>query len=1149
MLVSLHLLDQTELCDREGLARLPLGKPLALVVYLRVSGKAVHRTDLTELFWSSSPKRARASLRNALWTIRDRLDEDVIETDGDLVRANPDLISLDLDDLRHALKAGDAAEAIDLWGEGLLPDLAITDAPGWDRWVEELHDEISEPLRITVEETARAAETDEARRYRAFLATTFPWKSGYWTAWVQTCLDAADVACAEEALTAARRHPLNDEVQSELDELAERVEAARRAVSRSDEDRRLELPMVGRSRVLARLRKHARQPAGPPFIAITGAAGVGKTRLVNEFLLGETDATIVRSAAFEADARTPWSLVVSLAHELAGQEGAAGISMQSANALARVAPSLAPVLGASPEIERADGRMQAVTVADAFFDLVEAVAEQQRLILFIDDLHWADTVSRDVLLRMGRMTRTDLRVVVTCRSGDADRNTIAAIQMQTERQWAVREELRNLRRGEVREAIALAITLEPPRLLEPLLDRVYDISAGNPLVLNSLLQEMKTTDRLTWREPDGWVLVIDRIDDLTVPDSLRALLAERIGTLSATAYSLLSRLAHAEGPTAVETLMPGHEEPARQAAVSELVRLELAERRDDRRLHFPHEVTREIVRRDLGTKGDGSPRHRSRTIAAASVVLLGVAGAAWGVGAMATPPADGPFPEDHSLVLVRQDNVAVRYEFDLGTGALVPVDSTGAGGLDLVSRLTDGRLALSGRVSPSPDRGPDGALRFWGEDQTRIVVANEPDDRLKGLHPNGRFALATTADETGGWRPVAYMLDLETGDTQEVLRPPFPGSAMTILSPLGNRILGATGRGGQWAVVDLAGDTITTLSNDPPGLDAAWCGNDAVLLGSRRPGLPTSYRRHDLLTDEVEDVDIFAPHVSGIACSVDGRHLAWVTLTEGIQRVYVRNLDVGNEVSLDLPLDGVRVQLVPDQAPVVPVELEVPGSVVIAWGHDRPLDVRVLDQRGHELAYPGLGFASRDPGVARMLGSRLVGNRPDTTSIDVLIDGLPWTQIPVRVENVGSQLPAGTRFLDPLDGDFRTDWITIGEPAPVQLDTALRLTGDGNFRDGIVSRSGFGLPGGATVEMEFRLPLTDRRDRQRVSLCLDAGQAAPSEENDGEAWITDERVCTTYPAGELSLFDRGAILVFGSYVALGAIPLPDDLVPSGDWTT
>ena len=59
--------------------RLPAGKPLALLALIRLDRGGVTRPDAAALLWpESSAERGRASVRQALWTLRRKLDGDVV---------------------------------------------------------------------------------------------------------------------------------------------------------------------------------------------------------------------------------------------------------------------------------------------------------------------------------------------------------------------------------------------------------------------------------------------------------------------------------------------------------------------------------------------------------------------------------------------------------------------------------------------------------------------------------------------------------------------------------------------------------------------------------------------------------------------------------------------------------------------------------------------------------------------------------------------------------------------------------------------------------------------------------------------------------------------------------------------------------------
>ncbi|MGD2071368.1 MAG: hypothetical protein PVI57_22055 [Gemmatimonadota bacterium] len=79
------------------------------------------------------------------------------------------------------------------------------------------------------------------------------------------------------------------------------------------------------------------------------------------------------------------------------------------------------------------------------------------------------------------------------------------------------------------------------------------------------------------------------------------------------------------------------------------------------------------------------------------------------------------------------------------------------------------------------------------------------------------------------------------------------------------------------------------------------------------------------------------------------------------------------------------------------------------------------------------------------------------------------------------------------------------------------MEGDGRFTDGIVGRSTFDLRGGATAEVDFRLPLT-RTDRQQFRFCLREGERIVDGVRPFASWPL-MNVCFSWPADELQDFD------------------------------
>ena len=115
----------------------PLGKPLALLVYLSLAPGPVSREDLAALLWPGATRaRGLQSVRQAIWLIRRTLGEDVL-VGGDPVSVDSRLLEADL--RRGSASCGRAGRRrLPPLAQGsFLEGLALSNVPEWDRWAGE----------------------------------------------------------------------------------------------------------------------------------------------------------------------------------------------------------------------------------------------------------------------------------------------------------------------------------------------------------------------------------------------------------------------------------------------------------------------------------------------------------------------------------------------------------------------------------------------------------------------------------------------------------------------------------------------------------------------------------------------------------------------------------------------------------------------------------------------------------------------------------------------------------------------------------------------------------------------------------------------------------------------------------------------------
>ena len=156
---------------------------------------------------------------------------------------------------------------------------------------------------------------------------------------------------------------------------------------------------------------------------------------------------------------------------------------RGAQELARLLPELG-----EPDIHGDPGEARA-RMFEQLLVLFEHLAESGPLILVIEDAHWSDRSTRDLLAFLvgNQQVLDQVLIVVTFRSDELHRgHPLRPVLAQLDRLgWVMRLELPRLTRREGRELAACLLGREP----EPeLADRVFSRSEGNPLFLEALLR-------------------------------------------------------------------------------------------------------------------------------------------------------------------------------------------------------------------------------------------------------------------------------------------------------------------------------------------------------------------------------------------------------------------------------------------------------------------------------------------------------------------------------------------------------------------------------------------------------------------------------------------------------------------------------------
>jgi class 3 adenylate cyclase/tetratricopeptide (TPR) repeat protein len=347
----------------------------------------------------------------------------------------------------------------------------------------------------------------------------------------------------------------------ELKGKAERVPAYRLVEVREAEtiDRRRDSPLVGRERELSLLSDElaaATRDRGCRRVTIVAQAGVGKSRLIEEFGLSATDSgtRLLRGRCLPyGRGITFWPLVEIV-------RNAAGIAADDVPETARTKLAEASGPGTDDVVERV---ASAVGLGSEDFSLdeifwgtrkfFERQAGDQPLVVLFEDIHWAESAFLDLIEYVSK-NASGVPLLLLCatrpdlfehRADWADRGAIVELEPLTEEQ----------------SGLVVQHLLGDAPIPDDARARIVTAAEGNPLFVEQLLS-MLIDDGLLRREGDGWVPEGD-LAELSIPGTIQALLAARLDLLSPEERSVIepaSVIGQIFEQPAVEELAP---EPVR----------------------------------------------------------------------------------------------------------------------------------------------------------------------------------------------------------------------------------------------------------------------------------------------------------------------------------------------------------------------------------------------------------------------------------------------------------------------------------------------------------------------------------------------------------------------------------------------------------
>jgi DNA-binding SARP family transcriptional activator/tetratricopeptide (TPR) repeat protein len=449
-------------------------RPWAVFAYVALADRPVTRAELANTFWPDVlDQSSRASLRSALWTLRQRIGDELL-VDGERVQLKDDAWI----DVREF--------------ERLAPDEALLLCRGEllegldDEWALQGRARHRERVIELLEERARAADPGEAIRLTRLQVERDPFDEQAHRRLIERQAAAGDRAGAirtYRAFAERLRRELGVAPSASTRGLVEGL--TEEAPPPADPVLAPGLlPLVGRQAELAELERawHAVTGGAGAVTLVRGEAGIGKTRLATEVRLraAASGARTATCAALDLGGTAPFSLWAELIRELLPTLRAPPADAAWPDDLAMLITELpshfgrsgAPAIAVAPDLQR-------TRLFEAVVALLGWAARDKPLLLVLEDAHDADAPSLELAgYAARRLSALPMMLMITRRELPDSPNVDRLEQALRSRGVLASE----LRLGPLPPEAVAVLARKAAALGEADVARVVERAEGNPLL-------------------------------------------------------------------------------------------------------------------------------------------------------------------------------------------------------------------------------------------------------------------------------------------------------------------------------------------------------------------------------------------------------------------------------------------------------------------------------------------------------------------------------------------------------------------------------------------------------------------------------------------------------------------------------------------
>ena len=311
----------------------------------------------------------------------------------------------------------------------------------------------------------------------------------------------------------------------------------------------LRAEMIGREREFADLKDSVNEllSGNGQIVSIIGEAGVGKSRLVSELkeCIGNRDIRWLEGRCVSIGESMGYWVFIDMLRgylDFAEDDTPETLREKIVSSMSDLFPQrwqeIVPYVANLLSVRKGewDDRIRNLPPEQikqqTFFvlrDVFFALSQQKPLLLIFEDLHWADSLSLDMVnLLMDDLTRSPLMLLCVHRPYKEHRSWHISAQASAKCLDRYREiTLRPLSTQESRRLVAALLDIE--NLPDSIRESILRKAEGNPFFVEEVIRSLIESG-FVYQDGDRWVAKAG-IEDITVPDTIQNVIMSRIDRL------------------------------------------------------------------------------------------------------------------------------------------------------------------------------------------------------------------------------------------------------------------------------------------------------------------------------------------------------------------------------------------------------------------------------------------------------------------------------------------------------------------------------------------------------------------------------------------------------------------------------------------